>query len=207
MRITARSQSGGSTMEQIWSAFKGWNKPTQVVAVVLAPWLIIAAWAIATHRSRWLSIGVPVLVGFFWLSAVAAPFSSETEPVRKVKGSTTTSSTDTDQAAVSESSTTSLTSSTTTAPAAPPTTVRTVATTAPPNPTTRVTSPPPTTAATSPPPPSSNCHPSYDPCVPIASDVDCLGGSGNGPAYTGPVRVIGPDVYDLDRDGDGYGCE
>jgi hypothetical protein len=43
--------------------------------------------------------------------------------------------------------------------------------------------------------------------VPIASDVDCLGGSGNGPEYVGTVTVIGPDVYDLDRDGDGVGCE
>jgi hypothetical protein len=51
------------------------------------------------------------------------------------------------------------------------------------------------------------CHPSYDPCVHIASDVDCEGGSGNGPVYTGRVRVIGPDEYDLDRDGDGVGCE
>ncbi len=52
------------------------------------------------------------------------------------------------------------------------------------------------------------CHPSYDPCVPIASDVDCAGGRGNGPEYVqGPVRVIGPDEYDLDRDGDGIGCE
>jgi hypothetical protein len=45
-------------------------------------------------------------------------------------------------------------------------------------------------------------------CVPIASDVDCAGGSGNGPAYVyGPVRVLGTDIYDLDRDGDGYGCD
>ncbi|WP_234450975.1 excalibur calcium-binding domain-containing protein [Paracoccus sp. MC1862] len=53
------------------------------------------------------------------------------------------------------------------------------------------------------------CHPSYEgACVPIASDADCAGGSGNGPAYvTGPVRVVGPDVYDLDRDGDGVACE
>lgn len=55
---------------------------------------------------------------------------------------------------------------------------------------------------------SSACHPNYDPCVPIASDVDCAGGRGNGPAYVrGPVRVIGPDVYRLDGDGDGIGCE
>jgi hypothetical protein len=45
-------------------------------------------------------------------------------------------------------------------------------------------------------------------CVPIASDVDCAGGGGNGPAYVqGPVRVIGTDIYDLDRDGDGIGCD
>ena len=56
---------------------------------------------------------------------------------------------------------------------------------------------------------TSDCHPSYSgKCVPIASDVDCAGGQGNGPAYVqGPVRVIGPDVYELDRDGDGIACE
>ncbi|MGK8465847.1 hypothetical protein [Nocardia cyriacigeorgica] len=43
--------------------------------------------------------------------------------------------------------------------------------------------------------------------MPITSDVDCAGGSGNGPEYTGRVRVIGPDEYDLDRDGNGIGCE
>ncbi|HMN30365.1 MAG TPA: SH3 domain-containing protein [Caldilineaceae bacterium] len=85
-----------------------------------------------------------------------------------------------------------------------------------PTPGTPVTPPPGAPATPTQPPPapptatptSTNCHKSYDPCVPIASDVDCLGGRGNGPAYVkGPVRVIGPDVYDLDRDGDGIGCE
>ncbi|MGQ3191633.1 hypothetical protein [Neoaquamicrobium sediminum] len=54
------------------------------------------------------------------------------------------------------------------------------------------------------------CDPNYEnpPCVPIASDVDCAGGSGNGPAYVeGPVVVIGEDIYGLDRDNDGIGCE
>ncbi|MEV1332315.1 G5 domain-containing protein [Micromonospora costi] len=56
--------------------------------------------------------------------------------------------------------------------------------------------------------PKSTCDPNYSGCVPIASDVDCAGGSGNGPAYvSGPVRVIGSDIYDLDRDGDGYACD
>jgi hypothetical protein len=42
---------------------------------------------------------------------------------------------------------------------------------------------------------------------PAASDYDCAGGSGNGPYYTGPVRVVGPDHFGLDRDGDGYACK
>jgi hypothetical protein len=54
---------------------------------------------------------------------------------------------------------------------------------------------------------TSNCTPGYSPCLPPASDYDCRGGSGNGPKYTGPVRVTGSDPYDLDRDGDGKACE
>jgi hypothetical protein len=48
----------------------------------------------------------------------------------------------------------------------------------------------------------------YQPCVPIASDVDCASGEGDGPAYIDyPVTVIGQDVYGLDHDGNGTGCE
>lgn len=55
---------------------------------------------------------------------------------------------------------------------------------------------------------ASKCDPNYSGCVPIASDVDCAGGSGNGPAYVrGPVTVIGDDIYELDRDGDGVACD
>jgi hypothetical protein len=41
---------------------------------------------------------------------------------------------------------------------------------------------------------SQRCDPSYKgACLnPAASDYDCAGGSGNGPYYTGPVRVVGP---------------
>ena len=57
-------------------------------------------------------------------------------------------------------------------------------------------------------PKSSGCDSNYDGCVPIASDVDCEGGSGNGPAYvSGPVQVTGTDKYGLDNDKDGIGCE
>jgi hypothetical protein len=60
-----------------------------------------------------------------------------------------------------------------------------------------------------PPDPEPECDPNYEgACVPIDSDVDCAGGSGNGPSYVeGPVRVVGSDIYDLDRDRDGIGCE
>ena len=68
-----------------------------------------------------------------------------------------------------------------------------------------------------PPPPEPEPEPELEPdcdsnyaggCVPIDSDVDCAGGSGNGPSYVnGPVRVVGSDIYGLDRDGDGIGCE
>lgn len=56
-------------------------------------------------------------------------------------------------------------------------------------------------------PVAEDCTPGYSPCLPPASDYDCAGGSGNGPAYTGRVEVTGPDIYGLDRDNDGIGCE
>jgi hypothetical protein len=58
-------------------------------------------------------------------------------------------------------------------------------------------------------PAASGCDANYSgACVPVASDVDCAGGSGNGPAYVqGPVTIVGSDVYDLDRDGDGVACD
>lgn len=52
------------------------------------------------------------------------------------------------------------------------------------------------------------CHPDYGGCLdPDASDYDCVGGSGNGPKYTRYVEVRGADPFDLDRDGDGSGCD
>lgn len=48
----------------------------------------------------------------------------------------------------------------------------------------------------------------YSPCLPPGPDVDCAGGSGDGPRYVqGPVHVTGSDPYGLDSDGDGIGCE
>jgi len=57
--------------------------------------------------------------------------------------------------------------------------------------------------------PGRSCDPNYaGACLrPNAYDYDCAGGSGDGPYYTGFVRVVGDDHYDLDRDGDGTACE
>jgi hypothetical protein len=53
-----------------------------------------------------------------------------------------------------------------------------------------------------------DCTPGYSPCIPPGSDVDCAGGSGDGPRYVqGPVTVTGSDPYGLDSDGNGVGCE
>jgi len=54
------------------------------------------------------------------------------------------------------------------------------------------------------------CDPSYpDVCLHDGvGDYDCAGGAGNGPNYVeGPIRVLAPDPFDLDRDGNGLGCE
>jgi len=71
--------------------------------------------------------------------------------------------------------------------------------------------PAPVVSHPAPQPQASNCDPNYTGgCVPnvYPSDVDCAGGSGNGPYYVaGPVHVIGTDRYGLDRDGDGSACE
>lgn len=56
----------------------------------------------------------------------------------------------------------------------------------------------------------SNCHPSYSGVCLIVGigDYDCSSGSGNGPNYAyGPFRVVGPDSFGLDGDGDGIACE
>jgi hypothetical protein len=50
----------------------------------------------------------------------------------------------------------------------------------------------------------SNCHPSYDPCLPIVDDLDCADVRAMGKA---PVRVKGPDESRLDADYDGLGFE
>jgi endonuclease YncB( thermonuclease family) len=48
---------------------------------------------------------------------------------------------------------------------------------------------------------SPNCNPNYTPCVPNSKDdLNC-------PDVGHPVKVVGSDPYNLDGDGNGYGCE
>jgi hypothetical protein len=159
-------------------------------------------WRTAVERfrqwPRWGRIGVSVgaaLIGLITLgSVVGDPGENQNEVAVADESATTTTE---------RPSTTAerVTTTTTTTPPTTTTTAPTTTTTAPPPPPPDPAPPPP------PPPPQSDCHPSYDPCVAIVSDVDCAGGSGDGPVYTGRVNVIGPDEYDLDREGDGVGCE
>jgi hypothetical protein len=55
----------------------------------------------------------------------------------------------------------------------------------------------------------SACDPNYEgACLDAdSSDYDCAGGSGDGPDYTGTVTVVGTDIHDLDRNGDGTACD
>jgi hypothetical protein len=54
------------------------------------------------------------------------------------------------------------------------------------------------------------CDPNYSgACLkPNAGDYDCANGPGDGPNYVeGPVTVKGTDVYNLDADRNGIGCQ
>lgn len=44
------------------------------------------------------------------------------------------------------------------------------------------------------------CSPNYEPCIPVTTDLNC-------PDIGTQVRVLGEDIYNLDRDGNGIGCE
>jgi hypothetical protein len=157
----------------------------------------------ANHGAAWVVAGV---VGVIALIAVIASGgeepSSAASPTTTTTTSTSTTTTTTPPPTTTETTPPPVTTEAAPAPPAPAPTQAPVTTTrrttiAPPPP----PKPAPTTAA-------SQCDENYSGCVPIASDVDCQGGSGNGPAYVrGPIRVIGSDIYDLDRDGDGVACE
>jgi hypothetical protein len=49
-------------------------------------------------------------------------------------------------------------------------------------------------------PAAADCNANYEPCLPITSDLSCS-------EIRMVVQVVGEDPYELDRDGDGFGCE
>jgi hypothetical protein len=159
-------------------------------------------------KPAWIAAGVVgglILVGAI-SNALSSPDPRDASPAittTEAPPETTTTAATTTTSTTTTSTTT--TSTTTTQLAPPPAPVAPVDV-----PTTTKAAPKPKPPKPAPPapPPMSQCDPNYSGCVPVASDVDCAGGSGNGPAYVkGPVTVIGSDIYDLDRDGDGTACE
>jgi hypothetical protein len=157
-------------------------------------------------------VGAFLVIGLIGSLGDDSP-SAGSGPVANI---TTSSSTATSSVVVAPPVTTTTTTTTSAAPPPPPPRPQTNVP-APPQPpqtpkTPKPAPPPKNTPAPPPPPPApvpvSKCDPNYSGCVPVASDVDCAGGSGNGPAYvSGPIRVIGKDVYGLDNDKDGIACE
>jgi hypothetical protein len=145
--------------------------------------------------------GEPASDGTTTIPPVPNASTGETTEVSQTTGASevttaTTAEPATTEVAAPSSAATAPADSGTTAPA------EAVATTAAPTSQATTTVAPTTTAA------GPACDPNYSGCVPVASDVDCAGGSGNGPEYVqGPVQVVGSDIYGLDNDSDGVGCE
>ena len=170
------------------------------------PWVIVIAlilffplgpflmwrWAPWSSRAKWVVSGV---VGVLVLTSAASQPQEEND-----EAATSRTSVPIEEQVPLVTTTTELATTTLPPTTLPPTTAP------PPPPTTRRA--PITTGATA----GSGCHPSYSgACIPAeASDVDCAGGSGNGPVYTSAkrFRVVGPDEYELDgNDNDGIACE
>lgn len=164
----------------------------------------------SSHRPAWIAAAV-IAVLFIAILASNHDSSPTAKPQTQLNASITTPITTTVSApAYTRPATASTVATapepTTAQPPSPPTRKATTPQTVP-----AVPAPPPPPApapATEEPEPRPACDPNYSGCVPVASDVDCAGGSGDGPAYVrGPIRVTGSDIYDLDRDGDGTACE
>ncbi|WP_197522967.1 hypothetical protein [Actinokineospora pegani] len=179
--------------------------PQRVAAVDATPRPVAPA---ANSTRKPLLVGGGIFAGLALLITMVSCGSTPDTPVGASSASATSTAI----------TTTAPTTSTTTEPPAGTTTTEAPVVAAPPaTPTTTTTKkvtrttealPPKLTRTTADKPAAAGCNANYSPCVPTASDVDCEGGSGNGPAYVkGPVTVTGKDVYGLDHDKDGVGCE
>jgi hypothetical protein len=157
-----------------------------------------------------IGIGVgALLAALIIIGAIAGP-----QPQPKARLAVATSSKHTvlgDSSNASASPTPTATPKTTLNPTTAPT-VKPAATPKPtPKPTVAAAYHTPTPIPATPAPANPSCYPNYSgACVPnvYPADVDCAGGSGNGPYYVqGPVQVIGADRYGLDSDHDGIACQ
>jgi uncharacterized protein DUF2510 len=163
------------------------------------------AWDDVRARPLWARLGAVVVI-VAAIAAIAATTRDDPKPRATVEIEGFVSPTTARPTPASVLRAVPSTAAPTTRPTSPPTTVPRP--TAPPTTPTTPAPPPTPPPAAEPLAPASGCDPNYSPCVPIASDVDCANGSGNGPAYVnGPVTVIGQDIYGLDSNGDGIGCE
>lgn len=156
---------------------------------------------VASRRRSWVApvaIGAAGLLAFFFVIGIVGAAIGGSPDKGGASSLTTTASPTTTTTVTPPTSTTTTTT----------TTITTTTTTTPPAAPQPQPQPQPKPQPQPQPAPKPACDPNYSGCVPIASDVDCAGGSGNGPAYVaGPIRVIGSDIYGLDSDKDGIACE
>jgi len=184
--VAESSTDRGAPAKRLWTNYRGLPLGLQVAAAVLVGLLLIGSVRSAVeNRETHLASGT---------SSSPSEVTEFIPPTTEVVPTTAEPTT--------EAPTTVLpvvTAPPATAPpvTAPPSTRATVA---------RAAVAPATTAA-----PAQRCHPSYEgTCIPPdVSDADCAGGSGDGPwyVYEKNIRVVGPDVFGLDSDHDGIGCE
>jgi hypothetical protein len=167
-----------------------------------------AAWAGYRRLPTWAQVVIPLAVAFVAIGVIGNITKSDDSGANAARSVEARGSSETRLRAAPSTTTASTTSTTITTTTVPPTTLPPTTVPPPTEPPT-LPPPPPTAAPFVPPAPQSGgCDTNYSGCVPIASDVDCAGGGGNGPAYVaGPVQVIGTDIYGLDSDHDGIGCE
>jgi hypothetical protein len=154
------------------------------------------------------ALGILIMAAALTLATAACDKTGETGASVKAENAAPSTTVEPATTTTTEAPTTTtvepVTTTTTAAPAPPPPTTSTTARKAAARPAT-------TTTTAKPPAQSKQCHPSYKgTCIPPdVSDADCAGGSGNGPwyVYEKDISVVGSDVFGLDADHDGIGCE